>query len=59
MSKYYIKTPTEYITGLYDKLVHAKLVGDKLEANKQYTYMAEFTECVRRSNQYHLKRVAG
>ncbi len=57
MSKYYIKTPTEYITGLYDKLVVAKLKGDTLEANKNYTYMSEFTECMRKINNYHLTRV--
>jgi len=59
MSTYTIPSPEVYMSRLYNKLVIAKLTGDTLEANKNYTYMSEFTECMRKINQYHLGRVRG
>jgi len=59
MSKYTIPSPEDYMSRLYNKLVIAKLTGDTLEANKNYTYMSEFTECMRRSGDYHQRRVRG
>ena len=59
MSTYTIPSPEAYMTKLHSKLLVAKLTGDTLEANNNYTYMAEFTECMRKINQYHLGRVKG